>query len=263
MADQRKEQAPANNANIFKEAVCIDAGRIYDSCSDKDCLEDLQVFFTDTVQPMVDEATNVKAKSVEVLNVFLELEPVPFNRGFYSVDMTFFFLVRLSLYTSPHCPPTPIEGLATFCKKVILYGSEGNVKIFSTKNGGRDDRIGTNLPKATVQIVDPIILSCRFGECQRCERDHVNIPKTVCGCYDGDFDFDEDPKRCVFVTLGIFTIVQLERRVQMMVPVYDFCVPDKECPTTTENPCDLFKKIKFPTDEFFPPRLADIDKDCE
>ena len=35
------------DTSCFKEAVCIDAERIYDSCSDKDCLEDLQVFFSD------------------------------------------------------------------------------------------------------------------------------------------------------------------------------------------------------------------------
>ena len=29
------------DTSCFKEAVCIDAERIYDSCSDKDCLEDL------------------------------------------------------------------------------------------------------------------------------------------------------------------------------------------------------------------------------
>ena len=39
---------PAEVANgCFKEAVCIDAGRIYDSCGDKDCLEDLRVYFTE------------------------------------------------------------------------------------------------------------------------------------------------------------------------------------------------------------------------
>ena len=78
------------NANCFKEAVCIDAGRIYDSCCDKDCLEDLQVYFTDVTQPIIDSSVNVKCKKVEILNVFLEVEPVAFNRGFYSVDITFF-----------------------------------------------------------------------------------------------------------------------------------------------------------------------------
>ena len=46
MAEQRTAPVTATGANCFKEAVCIDAGRIYDSCTDKDCLTDLQVFFT-------------------------------------------------------------------------------------------------------------------------------------------------------------------------------------------------------------------------
>ena len=45
----------------------------------------------------------------------------------------------------------------------------------------------------------------------------------------------------------------------MMVPVYDFCIPDKECVTSADDLCELFKKIKFPVNEFFPPRLEDID----
>lgn len=32
-----------DSRDCFKEAVCIDAMRVYDSCSDKDCLEDLRV----------------------------------------------------------------------------------------------------------------------------------------------------------------------------------------------------------------------------
>ena len=31
----------------FKEAVTIEAQRIFDSCSDRDCLEDLEVSFAD------------------------------------------------------------------------------------------------------------------------------------------------------------------------------------------------------------------------
>ena len=73
------------NKGGFKEAVCIDAMRIYDTCSAKDCLEDLQVYFTDTTQPLIDSALNVKCRKVEVLNVYIDTEPVPFNKGFYSV----------------------------------------------------------------------------------------------------------------------------------------------------------------------------------
>ena len=63
----------------------------------------------------------------------------------------------------------------------------------------------------------------------------------------------------------MFSIVQLQRDVQMMIPVYDFCLPDKECTAgscgSTEDPCELFRRIKFPVNEFFPPRLAELD--CE
>ena len=46
MADQKFAGQQSGCSNGFKEAVCINAGRIYDSCSDKDCLEDLRVYFT-------------------------------------------------------------------------------------------------------------------------------------------------------------------------------------------------------------------------
>ena len=79
-----------------------------------------------------------------------------------------------------------------------------------------------------------------------------NIPECICNRYGGGFCDDEDNK-IVLVTLGIFTIVQLVRNVQMLVPVYDYCMPCKECCPTTDNPCDLFKKMCFPVNEFFPP----------
>lgn len=42
----------------FKEAVTIEAQRIFDSCSDRDCLEDLEVTFPDyESNRLVNEAT--------------------------------------------------------------------------------------------------------------------------------------------------------------------------------------------------------------
>ena len=45
-----------DSRDCFKEAVCIDAMRVYDSCSDKDCLEDLRVLFPAARQALVDSA---------------------------------------------------------------------------------------------------------------------------------------------------------------------------------------------------------------
>ena len=86
------ERTPdCENGAALKEAVCIDAMRIYDSCSDKDCLEDLRVLFPASVQPVVDASANVRVRDVDVISVYIDMQPIPFNRGYYSIDLTFFF----------------------------------------------------------------------------------------------------------------------------------------------------------------------------
>ena len=64
------------------------------------------------------------------------------------------------------------------------------------------------------------------------------------------------------VTVGLFTIVQLIRRVQMLVPVYDYCLPGKECCGNTDNPCEVFRKMCFPVNEFFPPAESGNGSGC-
>ena len=66
----------------------------------------------------------------------------------------------------------------------------------------------------------------------------------------------------VYVTIGLFTIVQIVRSVPMTVPASEFCVPEKECVPTSHNPCELFRRIDFPVGEFFPPRAGDCDCGC-
>ncbi len=36
-----------------------------------------------------------------------------------------------------------------------------------------------------------------------------------------------------------------------------------ECVTTTDDPCELFQNIKFPVNEFFPPKLEEMDPERE
>ncbi len=250
----------AVGSNCFKEAVCIDTKRIYDSCSDKDCLDDLQVYFTDCDQKIIDCATSVRVKGCEILNVYLDVESIPFNKGFYSVDITFFFEVKLSAYTTPLTPPVNVKGVSIFSKKVILYGSEGSVRVFTSECGRQEERCQDNgLPKASVQCVDPVCLAVRLVEKCDCYPEPIcEIPNAVSNNFEGLFA-GVRPEKAVYITLGLFTIVQLERYVQIMIPAYDFCVPGKESVTQgIDDPCELFKKIKFPTDAFFPPKLEDL-----
>ena len=251
-----------DDRDYFKEAVCIDAMRIYDSCSDKDCLEDIRVLFSREGQELVDDATNVRIKDVSVITAYLDLQPIPFNKGFYSVDMTFFFDVSLELFNGTTSCPTPVSGVSVFNKKVVLYGSEGNVKMFtSTDQCGEitDQQDATVLPRATVQVAEPVALSARLCDrplkncCEPCCR----VPDCICRRYGGGLVSDPEGNY-VYVTIGLFSIVQIVRNVQMLIPAYDFCIPEKECVTSSDNPCDLFRRIDFPTDEFFPPRATDL-----
>ncbi|MEG0691947.1 MAG: hypothetical protein RR444_02585 [Oscillospiraceae bacterium] len=181
--------------------------------------------------------------------------------------MTFYFLVKLDAVVCPHTPCVKVEGISCFQKKVILYGSEGNVNSFCSDsasfNGPRDTcSCDENLPKACVSVVNPVVLAYKLCETPDCSRE-VNFccPEVVSRLFDDEFDFVR-PKKVVCLSIGLFSIVQLERQVQMMVPVYDFCIPNKECVVSgaCDDPCELFKKIKFPVNEFFPPKL---DEDCQ
>ena len=256
------------DVTAFKEAVCVDAGRVYDSCCDRDCLEDLRCFFTPEVQGYIDEAISVRLRSAEVLNVYINVEPVTFNKGFYSCDLTFFFLLEFDLFMTPNGCPVPIKGISSFNKKVILFGSDGNVKVFSSVVNHSDDgcpnpvRRTSNMPKCVVQCVDPVALNARIGEIRDCYENVRMVPKSVCDCLGGDVVTElENGRPTVYATIGLFTIVQLIRNVQMLMPVYDFCIPEKQCDNTTDQPCDVFRRIKFPTDDFFPPRPCDLKND--
>lgn len=254
--------ADANNgctANTdFKEAVCIDAGRVFDSCCDRDCLEDLRVYFGEEGQSVVNNAVSVKIKSAEVIHALVDVEPVNLSRGCYSCDITFFFLIGVDVYTCPHSCPTEIKGISLFNKKVVLFGGEGNVRTFSSDTSADEcpEVCGTRTlgtPKCVVQAVDPIALSSRLGDAGGCY-DNVGIIPACLTRYLGGPVVTDLPGHspAVYVTVGLFTIVQLVRNVQVLVPVYDFCIPEKQCDCTTDQPCDVFRRIKFPTDDFFP-----------
>lgn len=252
-----------NSGDCDSRSVCIDALRVYDSCSDKDCLNDLRVYFTNDDQCTIDTAVSVRLREAEVISVLTDLEPVPFHKGFYSVDMTFFFDVSLDVFKAPGSAPVSLNGLSIYNKKVILYGSEGSVKIFTSECSVDDIDIqnspSKNLPRASVQVAKPIALSSKLCDCISLVNPPCRIPDKVCQCFGGEFV--TSASRCVFVTIGMFSIVQIERNVQVMVPSYEFSIPEKECKTSSDNPCEVFSRLDFPTNEFFPPNVCDLGSD--
>ena len=238
----------------IKEAVCLHAQKIYDACRDRDCPENLRVYFTRSGQAVIDGAVNVKCRDAELIWCGLDVERVAFNRGFYSVDVRYCYRITADAYTGAE-RPTEVCGLAVYNKSVILFGSEGNAKTYSSV-GGLGCLTQGNLPTAVVEAVDPVCLSIRLTDTQ--EGSAPSIPEHILESFDGDLVL-EGGARFVYCTLGQFSIVRLERGTQLVMPAYDFCMPEKECIGGSEdNPCDLFRSIKFPADEFFPPAEGDF-----
>ncbi len=157
-----------------------------------------------------------------------------------------------------------------FDKRCILFGSEGNAKIFSSDTACDEldvpNRMRTNLPIAVVEAVDPIVLDTKATDCPptpSCDCGRLmEIPSFIAQSFSGQLVFDDSASRRFYVTLGQFTLVRLERDTQLLIPVYDYCVPQSECPCDAqEDPCGLFRSVAFPVNEFFPPNTVDAPND--
>ena len=201
---------PVEGTGGIREAVCVHTRKIYDSCRDKDCIEDLRFYPKLQYVDVINHALSVKGGSADLLYVYVDVEPVNFNRGFYTVDMRFFYNVTLQAYTS--CPaPVTVEGLCVFDKRAILFGSEGSAKIFSSKFRSGEPDIPmlrrSNLPEAVVEAVDPIVLDARLVEsgCSRrdCDCDLCEVPPAISQCFGGELCGGDEGRR-IYITLGQF-----------------------------------------------------------
>ncbi len=257
---------PVCDLSSVRESVCIHTKKIFDSCRDKDCVEDLRFYPTQTALEVLSTAQIIKGGSAELLYVYTDVEPVTFNRGFYSIDMRYFYRVTLQVATgTPRS--TEVEGLCVFDKRCILFGSEGSAKTFSSDTTLESIAPQTGLPTAVVEAVDPIVLDTRIVEdCTTtgvCDVDNVSeIPAAIEAAFASPIVLDATGNRRYFVTLGQFSLVRLERDTQLLIPAYDYCIPQAECSGgDPEDPCGLFKNVCFPINEFFPPNTVEMPCD--
>ena len=159
------ETGSVSDTNGIREAVCIHTRKIFDSCRDKDCVEDLRFYPAAGAQAVIDRAVSLKAGKAELLYAYIDVEPVGFNRGFFTVDVRYFYRVTADAFVGAARPVT-ITGLVVFDKRAILFGSEGSAKVFSSNMTASSldgqNLPGTNLPIAVVEAVDPLILGIKM-----------------------------------------------------------------------------------------------------
>ena len=255
---------PVCEDRSIREAVCIHTKKIFDSCKDRDCVEDLRVYPTRCSQDMIDRAQSVKAKCAELLYAYIDVEPVTFNRGFYTVDVRYFYRITADAFVGA-ARQVEVCGLAVFDKRTVLFGSDGGAKVFSSRDedGAQVQCVPrAAVPDAVVEAVDPLILNLKLVdvcECRPCDCVCLDIPEGVTACFGEDLVMSGDLHR-LFVTLGQFSIIRMERDTQLLIPAYDYCVPTKDCSCGgsgdepgQQDPCEMFQQVQFPVNEFFPP----------
>lgn len=243
---------------------CVSVNKIFDSARDKDCLEDLRVHLCDCSQEILDRAGAVRCKNVEIVDTNISLEPVPFNRGFYQVNVRYYFCVTLECCLC-NGKSQEIRGLAAFDKKIILFGSEKNVSVFTSVPENNSFcpqpkeiscKVEPTLPTVVVEAAQPICLDIKLIERCRpfgsCCLNVESIPDNVRQGFEGNFVDNIGVKNC-YITVGMFSMIRIERPVQIMLPSCNYCIPEKEStPCGNADPCSTFGKMTFPTSEFFP-----------
>ena len=244
----------------LREALSIHTRKITDSCRDKDCIEDLRVYLTAGSQAILDSSAGVKVRCAELLYTYIDVEPVAFDQNHYCIDVTFYYRILADAVVG--CTrPAALYGLAVFSKRAVLCGEDSRAHIFTsdTRICEADGPTGfsSNRPTAVVEVLDPMVLSSKVREVCDCSGKEVTvtqIPGSISRMFDEELVLGGGSRR-LFVTLGQFSVIRLERDAQLVVPVLDYSLPTKECCDTvgcTEDPCEMFSRIPFPVKQFAP-----------
>lgn len=244
----------------LQEAMSVHTRKITDSCRDKDCIEDLRVYLTKGSQCLLDTAAGARVRCAELLYAYIDVEPVAFDRNHYCVDVTFYYRILADAVIGA-ARPAALYGLAVFSKRAVLCGEDSRAHIYrsDTRLGEPDGvtQYHANRPTAVVEVLDPMVLSSKVREVCDCackDTTAVQIPASICSMFDDELVVSGDRRR-LFVTLGQFSIIRLERDAQLVVPILDYSIPTKECcdsPGCAEDPCEVFSKIPFPSAQFAP-----------
>ena len=256
---ERKQDTLCCDPQDLRQCMSIHTRKITDSCRDKDCIEDLRVYLTTGSQSILDTAANARVRCAELLTTYIDVEPVAFDRSHYCIDLTFYYRVLADATVGSNRPAT-LYGLAVFSKRAVLCGEDSRAHIYTS-----DTRLGTydgpsifhaNRPTAVVEVLDPMVLASKIREGDVCGGDAVTVqvPEAVKELFDEPLVISGG-QRQLYMTLGQFSIVRLERDAQLVVPVLDYAVPCKECcdtPGGGEDPCEMFSRIPFPADQFSP-----------
>lgn len=245
-----------------RDMVCIETNKILDSCRDRDCFENVRVYLTDCGNNIIEHTSSVRVKDSCIAGTYVTIDPVKFNRGFYSVNIKFYLKITFEACVG-NGRSQEFDGVAVIDKTVVLFGGESNVSIYKSNPDANDYCAvpelccGTkNVPIAVVEVVDPIILGTKVleanhgcGNCCCCCVD--DFPSTVTSRVNGMLCDSGDGEKVLTVSVGLFSVIRIVRPAQYLINATEYAVPDKECiAAEADDPCCVFNAMPFPINEF-------------
>lgn len=223
--------------------VRVLASQVMDSRRARDCMEDLPVYFSDArSKEIVEACSSVKGVAATVAGVTFDVEPVTLKEGCFNVDCSYTFNVTLNAYSEPGAEPVQITGQCFYSNRCMLYGGCSGVQTF-----GSDGRALDASPAATAQVCEPVMLQAFVTRQMSSDTQTAQgEPESKAECIPGE--------RAVFVTIGVFSVVSLERVAQVTVPAIRSGAMGGECAggSVDQDPCVLFRRTAFPTARFRP-----------
>lgn len=249
------------------KSTCIDVSKIYDSAKDKECIEDLRVYLGPEAQELIDNATNLRSKCAEVLWASINVSDVAFNKGYYSISIRYYF--RLCFEACVMGRAREFCGIGVYDKQVVMFGGDGNVSIFTSDSINSDicaslpadafTQNVANTPKVQLEVAQPIVLSVKLADknwrCGTCCCPIDQIPESLCQCCGCTPIPSDMGAKCLYVTLGLFSLIKIERPVSLLINSAEYCIPNRESNVlsdTTSDPCEIFRNMAFPTCDFYP-----------
>ena len=253
---ERCQEGVRCSAEDLRQAFSIHTKKITDSCRDKDCIEGLRVYLTETAQQTLNSSAGARVRCADLLYTYIDVEPVAFDRNHYCVDVTFYYRILADAMVGSNRPVT-LQGVAVFSKRVVLCGEDSRAHIYTSRTRLNEtdglSRVSANHPTAVVEVLDPMVLGSKVKDSCHCQESTLQqIPEAIRALFGENFAMDSQGRQ-LLVTLGQFSIIRLERDAQLVVPVLDYSIPTKECcdnPGCAEDPCEMFSRIPFPTSQF-------------
>lgn len=203
------------------------ADRVTDTRTQRELLEGLRVSFDGDDEAIIRRSVSVRALDVALEDLSVVVTSTGLDNGTWMVDVTYVFRVRLEAFEDPDDDPDEVEGQVLFTQRYLLCGGREGVRTVSS-GGFSDD----GKPVATVQVSQPVLLNAALvGE-------------------------------SVLVSIGLFSVVSLERRVQITAPVCRYGV---SCDQIDDSDGDdssraAFQRMCFPEAQFFP---CPGDRNCD